>query len=252
MKARWQIILCSLSVLLGCGSQSELSYDHGAIIRGAVDQPNIHLVFTGHDYNDGGAVIRESLKRLEVPAHFFFTGDFYRNPENHVLIKQLVADGHYLGAHSDKHLLYAAWERRDSLLVTRAQFEADLKANYAEMRRFGITQAPYFMPPYEWFNDSIAVWIRELGLVLVNYTPGTRSHADYTTPEMRSYVDSQTLFENILKYEESSEHGMNGFILLIHLGTHEGRTDKLYDRLDTLLPELRKRGYRFTLMAFQD
>ncbi|MEZ4764225.1 MAG: hypothetical protein R3C26_13910 [Calditrichia bacterium] len=40
----------------------------------------------------------------------FFTGDFYRNRANKKLIEHLRKDGHYLGAHSDKHLLYATWE----------------------------------------------------------------------------------------------------------------------------------------------
>jgi len=229
---------------------SKLTYQYGAITRGDVEQPMIHLVFTGHDYNDGGSSIRKTLRKLKVPAHFFFTGDFYRDPANKKLIKSLKRDGHYLGAHSDKHLLYASWENRDSLLLTHEEFTEDLEQNYTEMARFGITEAPVFMPPYEWYNAEIAAWTKELGLTLINYTPGTRSHADYMTPSMPSYMDSQTLYDKILDYESSSEHGLNGFILLIHLGTHADRTDKLYNKLDTLIPELRSRGYNFTLMDF--
>jgi len=229
-----------------------VSYQHGAIDRGHLDKPNIHLVFTGHDFNDGGNVIRKTLKRQKIQAHFFFTGDFYRNPENKKLIKRLVRDGHYLGAHSDKHLLYATWEDRDSLLVSRDVFSEDLEQNYQEMAHFGISksQAPLFMPPYEWYNVEIAGWTKDLGLTLINYTRGTRSHADYTTPDMKSYIDSQTLYDNILDYEATSEFGLNGFILLIHLGTHQDRTDKLYNKLDTLIPELKNRGYQFTIMDF--
>ncbi|MCF7825733.1 MAG: glycoside hydrolase family 9 protein [Candidatus Marinimicrobia bacterium] len=231
----------------------DLSYNQGAITRGNLNQPTIHLVFTGHDYNDGGSIIQAVLKQQNVPAHFFFTGDFYRNPDNKSLIKKLRKDGHYLGAHSDKHLLYASWEKRDSLLVSRSEFTEDLKQNYQELARFGVSrsEAPLFMPSYEWYNDDIARWSQELGLTLINYTPGTRSHADYTTPEMgKAYVDSQTLYDNILKYESSSDHGLNGFILLIHLGTHADRTDKLYNKLDSLISELKNRGYQFSLMNF--
>jgi len=238
----------------GGDKQADLSYNQGAITRGNLNQPKIHLVFTGHDYHDGGTVIREVLKQQKVPAHFFFTGDFYRNPDNNQLIKKLRKEGHYLGAHSDKHLLYASWEKRDSLLVSRSEFTEDLKQNYKELARFGISrsEAPLFMPPYEWYNDEIARWTRDLGLTLINYTPGTRSHADYTTPGMgKAYVDSQTLYDNILKYESTSNHGLNGFILLIHLGTHADRTDKFYNKLDSLISELKSRGYQFSLMNFQ-
>ncbi len=230
-----------------------LNYHHGAINRGFVGKPVIHLVFTGHDYNDGGQIISKTLRRQKIKAHFFFTGDFYRNPENKKLIKRLRMDGHYLGAHSDKHLLYVAWEDRDSLLVSIEQFTTDLEQNYTEMAKFGISkpEAPLFMPPYEWYNSVIAQWTTEMDLTLINYTPGTRSPADYTTPDMgTSYVNSQTLYDNILTYESNSDHGLNGFILLIHLGTHADRTDKLYNRLDQLIPELQSRGYEFSLMNF--
>jgi len=247
------LFIASIISIIWAGDKAGgLNYHHGAINRGSLDKSNIHLVFTGHDFNDGGNVIRKTLKRQNIPAHFFLTGDFYRNPENKKLIKKLVRDGHYLGAHSDKHLLYASWENQDSLLVSREEFTEDLKQNYQEMVRFGIAkvEAPLFMPPYEWYNVEIAGWTKVIGLKLINFTPGTRSHADYTTPDMKSYMDSQTLYDNILAYEASSEYGLNGFILLIHLGTHSDRTDKLYNKLDTLIPELKSRGYQFTLMNF--
>ena len=38
---------------------------------------------------------------------------------------------------------------------------------------------------------------------------------------------------------------MNGFILLIHIGTDPGRTDKFYYLLPELISELKGKGYRF-------
>ncbi len=153
--------------------------------------------------------------------------------------------GHYLGAHSDKHLLYCDWSNRDSLLVTKTEFLEDLRNNYAEMEKFGIkkTEARYFLPPFEWYNDSIATWTRQEGLVLINFTPGTLSPADYTTPEMKNYRSSDTIMRSILEYEQSK--GMNGFILLLHIGTAPERTDKLYARLGELLDTLTDKGYSF-------
>ncbi|MCB9286590.1 MAG: polysaccharide deacetylase family protein [Lewinellaceae bacterium] len=223
-------------------------FHEGAIIREDTTAPVIFLVFTGGDYNEGGEYIRRVLKEQQAPAHFFFTGDFYRLPANEALIRGLKADGHYLGAHSDKHLLYAPWDNRDSLLVSREQFTADLLANYREMARFGIRKedAPFFLPPYEWYNATISRWTKELGLQLINFSPGTRSNADYTTPDMGNrYRSSEEIMESILGYERESEHGLNGFILLLHIGTHPGRTDKFYYRLGKLIGELRERGYGF-------
>jgi peptidoglycan/xylan/chitin deacetylase (PgdA/CDA1 family) len=225
---------------------------HGGIERMDTSTKTIYLSFTGHDFNDGGKVIRQTLKDKKVKAHFFFTGDFYRASVNRRLIRRLKRQGHYLGAHSDKHLLYASWNDRDALLVTKEEFKNDLLDNYAEMERFRIkkSEARFFMPPYEWYNRKISQWTKELGFTLVNYTSGTRSNADYTTPDMGTrYVSSETIFQKILTYEESSSCGLNGFILLIHIGTHPDRKDKLYNRLPELIDILKNRGYNFSLLS---
>jgi hypothetical protein len=44
-------------------------------------------------------------------------------------------------------------------------------------------------------------------------------------------------------YEQSSPSGLNGFILLIHIGTAPNRTDKFYHRLDELIIWLKEKGY---------
>jgi peptidoglycan/xylan/chitin deacetylase (PgdA/CDA1 family) len=160
----------------------------------------------------------------------------------------LVSHGHYLGSHSDEHLLYCDWTKRDSLLVSHHEFAADLENSYKELKQLGISrqQARFFLPPYEWFNDSIVFWTHQAGLQLVNFTPGTRSHADYTYPQMgERYLDSKTIFNSILDFERKSATGLNGFILLMHIGTDPRRTDKFYFMLPKLLAELTNRGYRF-------
>jgi peptidoglycan/xylan/chitin deacetylase (PgdA/CDA1 family) len=204
------------------------------------------LIFTGGDFADGGPHIRAVLKKHGIKAGFFFTGDFYRSPDKQGLIRGLKADGHYLGPHSDKHLLYCDWDDRGKTLVTREKFRKDILANYRLMRDFGVTleEARYFIPPYEWYNRDIARWAEELGLVLFNFTPGTLSNADYTTPSMPGYRDSETIYASIVNHERQDPHGFNGFILLIHIGTAPERTDKLYARLDGLLDFLDGRGYR--------
>jgi endoglucanase len=221
----------------------------GGIIRTDRTIREIHLVFTGHEFADGGETILGVLKKHGVKASFFFTGDFYRNEQFSPLISSLKKDGHELGAHSDKHLLYCSWEKRDSLLVTKESFQNDVLSNYRELKRFGIERsaARTFLPPYEWYNDSISSWTKELGLVLVNFTPGTYSNADWTHPELGSqYLSSDSIFSRILRYEATKPDGLNGFLLLTHIGTDARRKDKFYLRLDDLIAALKTKGYRFT------
>ena len=222
--------------------------ERGGIVRLDSTRKVVYLVFTGHEFAEGGEHIRRTLARAGAKASFFFTGDFYRNPPFAALIRGLRRDGHYLGAHSDRHLLYASWDRRESTLVSAREFRDDLRANYGAMRRFGITrrEAPWFLPPYEWYNDTISAWTARAGLRLVNFTPGTSSNADYTVPSMGArYLPSDTILTRILRYESAHRGGLNGFLLLTHVGTHPERTDKLWARLGDLLGELRRRGYRF-------
>ena len=221
---------------------------HGAIIRGDVSKKEISLVLTGDEFADGGTTILEVLRKHGVSASFFLTGNFYLNDAFRELIIDLREDGHYLGAHSDQHLLYADWSKRDSLLVTEEEFKLDLLANYERMGEFGIktSDAPYFIPPYEWHNSVIAEWTMQLGLKLINFTPGTRSHADYTFPEMGDrYLSSESIYHSIMEYERKDPNGLNGFILLIHIGTDPRRTDKFYNKLDQLMADLKGKNYRF-------
>jgi endoglucanase len=224
-----------------------VSYSHGGIIRGDSTRKALAIVFTGDEFADGGKHIAKTLKAAGVKANFFFTGRFYRNPAFAGIIRQLKRDGHYLGSHSDEHLLYCDWNRRDSLLVTREQFDKDLTNSYKTLARWGITkeQAPYFLPPYEWYNDTIADWTLAGGLKLVNFTPGTRSNADYTWPQMGSrYRSSQEIYDSIIAYETQHGSGLNGFLLLIHIGTSPERIDKFYFKLSKMVRYLQSKNYR--------
>lgn len=188
------------------------------------------------------------MGKNKVSGSFFLTGNFYAKPAFKALLSKLKKQGHYLGAHSDKHLLYADWTKRDSLLVSKEEFRTDLENNYKRMAGLGIKKedAPYFLPPYEWYNSAIANWTSEMGLKLINFSPGTRSTADYTYPEMGAgYRPSDEIYQSILDKEKTDPNGLNGFILLVHIGTDPRRTDKFYNRLDELLKELKGKGYSF-------
>jgi peptidoglycan/xylan/chitin deacetylase (PgdA/CDA1 family) len=138
------------------------------------------LVSTGDGFADGGKYIAKVLKEENIHGSFFLTGNFYRNKKFKRIIKDLKRNGNYLGSHSDKHLLYCDWEKRDSLLVTKQEFTEDLQNAYKELNKWNIekNEAHYFLPPYEWYNDSIAKWTNEMGLQIVNFTPGSRSNAE--------------------------------------------------------------------------
>jgi peptidoglycan/xylan/chitin deacetylase (PgdA/CDA1 family) len=232
------------------GSPTTNTVSHGAITRGDTGKRKLALVFTGDEFGDGASYIDRLLQQQKIKASFFFTGRFYRNAAFKPVIGQLKQQGHYLGPHSDEHLLYCDWNKRDSLLVTKEQFNEDLTNNYAAMQAYGINKkdALYFLPPFEWYNDTIAAWAQQQGIQLVNFTPGTYSNADYTTPAMKNYRSSASILDSIINYEQRTASGLNGFILLLHIGTHPDRTDKFYHQLPRLINYLRQRKYTITTL----
>lgn len=222
----------------------------GGIIRTDPSVKHIDFVFTAADKADGAERIISTLRKYNIKGGFFFTGEFFEMYPD--VVRRLVAEGHYVGSHSYGHLLYAPWGNQDSLLVTKQEFEEDIFKSYKVLREFGITDAPYFIPPYEHYNATISSWARQLGLQVINYTPGTLTNGDYTTPEMKRYFSSKVILNRIWEYERTDPNGLNGHIMLIHFGTDPARTDKFYDKLPGLIRELRRKGYSFTPLKDND
>ena len=84
-----------------------------------------------------------------------------------------------------------------------------------------------------------------MGIQVVNFTPGTGSNADYTTPDMKNYRSSKTIYDKIMEVEK--KEGLNGHLMLIHFGTHDDRTDKFYNGyMEKMIKTLKRKGYTFT------
>lgn len=231
----------------GQKEQNDLTDRYGASIRRNINKKEIFLVFSADEYGEGAEHILNVLYEKKAKASFFLTGNFLRDRTNDATVKRIIADDHFLGPHSDKHLLYMSWEKRDSLLVTKAAFLADLKANYRELKRKGAKEPEkkFYLAPYEWYNSVIASWTADLGIQLINLSPGSGTNADYTTPDMKNYQSSEVLLNTLKRYETSEQNGLNGAILLIHLGTAPGRTDKFYNKLEEIIQYFSAKGYTF-------
>lgn len=240
---RMASVLLALLPLLLQAATDGCVWHAGGIVRGDTVRKRVALVFTADSWGDGEDDICKTLKSERVKASFFFTGRFCeRHPETVVRLRRAH---HYVGTHGYAHLLYCDFGRPDSLLVTQAQFQDDIRKGYAALAQAGIkrSKTKYFIPPYEHYNAQISRWAQQMGLQIVNFTAGSGSNADYTIPSMKSYRDSRTILKNILDYE--ARHGLNGHFLLMHFGTHPERTDKFYRLLPELIRSLKERGYKF-------
>ena len=144
--SKWFVV--SLFICFARVLNAQEQYDEfGAMVRSDLQKREIYLCFTGHDFNEGFDYVTFVLGKEKIKASFFLTGDFIRN--NTDLVIRLDSAGHYIGAHSDQHLLYCDWEKRDSLLDSTSTIKSDIFKNIQVLADLGI-QADYFMPPYEW------------------------------------------------------------------------------------------------------
>ena len=221
---------------------------YGVVVRFNPKCKTVYLIFSAHsDLYDGRQAVSDALRKEKVPASFFFTGEFYADPQHRDWIRRLIEDGHYLGAHSDQHLLYADWNDRSKTLVTKQECLDDLAANFQRMLPFDLTRenSRFYLPPFEWYNEETVAWCEEFGLKLVNFTPRSVTFIDYTTPEMPYYKSSDAIFEALKMFEGKDPNGLNGIILLIHVGTDPTRHDKFYDRLPEVIGWMKEKGYLF-------
>jgi endoglucanase len=243
---------CFLVTLICGASTSSARADHlvrdkyGAIIRGDVNVKKLALIFTGDEFGESTEPILDALKQRKIKGALFVTGNFFRNNKLRPLLERAIAEGHYVGPHSDSHPLYASWDNRDTTLVTEAFFKKDLQKNIAGLATIGAAGRDHpvlFIPPYEHYNVDQVRWSRELRITLFNLTPGCGSNRDYIREGEPHFVSAQKLYDDILAYERKDPHGLNGFVLLLHLGS--GRKDPFHPMLGPLCDELSKRGYKF-------
>lgn len=224
---------------------------YGAVVKLNPREKVIYLVFTADSLFNGADYILKTLKKQGVKGSFFFTGNCLRMDEHKEMIERVINDGHYVAAHSDKHLLYSPWGNRDSLYFTLDEIKEDAKLNIAELEKFGIepSGARWFIPPYEYYNKEVVNALNSIGLTVINYTPGTATPADYTDPSMPNYRSSQTLLNTLYGFE--SIEGLNGAVILIHPGVSEKRPDKLYMKLNDIIRDLKRKGYSFASLKDQ-
>jgi len=241
------VIAFALAGLAGAQDRQPPERVEGGIVRGPRHEKLIALEFTGHEFAEGATIILDTLEKRRALASFFFTGDFLREPRHASLIARARNAGHYLGPHSDKHLLYCDWTAERRTLLSREAFGRDVENNLRELERYGVARATmrHWVPAYEHYNLEISGWSSEMGLRLVNYTRGTRSNADYTGEADGNFVPSDEIVRSILARESAGPDGLNGFLLLLHVGAGPGRRDKMHDRFPELMDRLIERGYTF-------
>ncbi|HEV2955098.1 MAG TPA: polysaccharide deacetylase family protein [Xanthobacteraceae bacterium] len=244
LAAGGQSIESYCALLVELARDQRVTQDNCGILRGPRDRRKIALIFTGGSFAEGYADVHRALTALNVKASFFFTDDFLRTDEFQPLVHELLSEGHYIGPHSDRHLTLVNEHGRT--LVSRNVFDSDLRNNLTELARSGVDlkNISFWIPPNEAYNREISEWSFELGVELFNFSPGTYSNTDYLGDHEPGFTDNETIEKSILDLA-ARPGGLNGFLLLLHLGAGPERTVQFSTRLPALLPQLAQMGYNF-------
>lgn len=273
-------LVIAACISVGCGNSAGVSYtdidmnvapvvpegavvdEYGVVTRMDTTQKKVYLVFTAHysvqdkgafENFDGVVPVLDVLKEKGVKGSFFPTGECFRVKKYKKPLKRIIKEGHYLSAHSDKHLLLCPEDDPSVSLVTADSLARDIEAMEAELKALGLkkNEWSWMIPPYEVYNHFSASVLRGLGYKLLNPTPGILTGNDWAPEGDAAFVSGETIMESIWKFEE--EHTFNGVILLVHAMRYPDRKDedRIYTRLGEIIDTLAAKGYEFgTLKDF--
>lgn len=236
--------------------QGAVADEYGVVTRMDTTQKKVYLVFTAHfSANDNGAFenfdgivpVLDVLKEKGVKGSFFPTGECFRVRKYRKPLKRIINEGHYLSAHSDKHLLLCPEDDLTVNLVTVDSLARDIAGMETELEKLGLDKNEYcwMIPPYEVYNDFSASALRGLGYKLLNPTPGILTGFDWAAEGDSNFISGETIMNSIWEFEE--KHTMNGVILLVHAMKYPNRKDedRIYTRLGEIIDGLAARGYSF-------
>ena len=226
----------------------------GVVTRINPHEKSVFLIFTGHfkddgsfENFDGAEFVVNVLNEHGVKGSFFPTGIVHDQEQYQQVLRDIVAQGHYLSGHSFAHLLLHPKEDRNVNLVSADSIAYDDLKMQAVLQRLGLSfdQYIWMVPPYETVNQYSADAYRALGYRLANPTEGLITHRDWHAPGHPSYLSAEQLINNIWEFER--EHTLNGAILLIHAMDYPTRTDedRPYRHLARIITGIKELGYDF-------
>lgn len=180
----------------------------------------IYLTFDAGYENGNTKPILDALKKHSVPATFFVVGHYLESaPE---LVKQMVADGHFVGNHTYHHLDMSS-------IASKESFEKemqDVENLFKEIT--GTELAHFYRPPQGKYNTNNLKMAQELGYHTFFWS---LAYVDW-------YQDKQPTREDAFKKLVGRIHP--GAIVLLHSTSQTNG-----EILDELLTRWEEMGYTF-------
>ncbi len=241
-------------------NENDTSYVQRArdnILRGPIDRKEIALTFDGGESAEEVTYILRVLREYKVPATVFLTGQFIQNYPDET--RQLaespwVEVGNHTFSHP--HLTTYAWNRKQHTLskLTPEILKKELEqAANLFFRITGTSMKPLWRAPYGEHNPEIRAWASALGYTHVGWTIEARWSLDsldwVTSPEDPHYRTGRAIVHHMIQLAQRKPYGINGGIVLMHLGSERPVSDRPTRYLPFFIKSLRERGYRFVFVS---
>jgi peptidoglycan/xylan/chitin deacetylase (PgdA/CDA1 family) len=220
--------------------------------RGSIERKQVSLTFDGGSTDNATAQILDILKENQLHVTIFLTGGFIEKfPE---ITKRIVQEGHEVGNHtwSHPHLTsFANNKRNETLPNVNREFLQDQLNRTAKLfeQVTGAKMAPFWRAPYGEHNAEIRQWAAELGYRHVGWTKGRSWQESMDTMDWvadttsGAYHTAEEILAHLMKMTENEVNGINGGIILTHLGSERQDGDHFYTVLPRLIAGLREKNY---------
>lgn len=239
---RDEILLRYTSVRAGLFSRS--------VRQGNPQRKMLAFTFDGGSDDAHTKDILKILREHHVHCTLFLTGKFIeRHPD---LVRQMVADGHEFGNHTYNHphlTSYAQNHRQNTLPNVTRQFlqRQLLKTDSIYYRVTGKHLQPYWRAPFGEYNREILTWAAEAGFLHIRWTSGFDTYDWVTDESSKLFHTPQEVYDHFLMEDLNRKTGLNGVIVLMHLGSHRNN-NHVFETLPRLIHTLQDRGYRFGMV----
>lgn len=222
--------------------------------NGATQRKLISLTFDGGSYANAADDILDTLKSRNVKATMFVTGHFIRRyPE---VLKRCLSEGHEIGNHMYSHPRLTTYadtrthKTRDGVTPEFVRQQL-LKANAVFRETIGAEFAPIWRAPYGEKNPEICRWARENGYLHVGWRQGRTWRRNLDTndwipdEDTPGYHSPEEVYRKIMNIADTPPYGMNGGIVLLHLGTTRKEKHKqVHHIIGRIIDDLRAREYQ--------
>lgn len=238
---------------------SNQSYRYYHFANGSPTARDIALTFDGGSMANAAEAILDTLASRSVRATMFLTGNFIRRyPE---VVRRIVREGHECGNHTYSHphfIRYKSNGTRSTLpeINENILHEQLLRAEDLFRKTTGSTLVPLWRAPYGEYNREVCFWAKNCGYLHIGWRQGkTWRHGldsndwvpDSTTP---GYHSPEDFLKKVIALSKSPPSGINGGIILMHLGTErKQKSEQVHFILGTLIDTLRTGGYRFVKVS---